>query len=115
MSDETKAIDTRELSRSSCSCGPADAHDHMMATEVGSLQRIADSLERLEWLSYSMLLQSMGGAKPELDDAAQANLRAIVDRGMPGVPAGAHGQESEPSEASELESDRPDHHEQAGA
>lgn len=103
MSDESRALDTREMSRGACSCGPANADDHMMATEVGSLQRIADSLERIEKIMYVSAITA-GSVETRL---SVVRMLDSVRDSMPGVPAAAQGQEIEPSEASELEGDRP--------
>ena len=111
MSDETKKVDTRELSRSGCACGPANAHDHMMATEVGSLQRIADSLERIEIIAFTALFSGGGDEVLKLLEPSHIQqLKILVSRQLPGITEPIQAPKSEPSQASELKGDRPNNH-----
>ncbi len=103
--------DTRELSREPSKINTNDARDHMMVIEVGALQRIADSLERIERLGYAMLLEAMDTQQPpKLSEAIEAELRAFIERTSQRGGESDSEQESEPSCSSELAGDHPDHH-----
>ena len=82
----------------------------MMGVEIGSLQRIADSLERIEQVCWSLLLSEVDDKQPlELSRATVEDLRALTTRRMPGIP---QPPESKPGAASGAEGDRPDHRDQ---